>query len=194
MDWLTLLIPLTLTVVVIWLITTYNNLVALKNRYKNAFAQIEVQLKRRHDLIPNLVETARAYMAHESATLEAVVVARNEATAALSALASGGGVAALADAESVLQSALSKLSVTMEAYPDLKASANMQQLTEELSSTENRVAFARQGYNDSVLAYNTYRQAFPAVLVAAKIGHGVDAELLVFADSAAIQEAPKVRF
>lgn len=194
MDWLTLLILLTLTVVVIWLITTYNNLVALKNRYKNAFAQIEVQLKRRHDLIPNLVETARAYMAHESATLEAVVVARNEATAALSALASGGGVAALADAESVLQSALSKLSVTMEAYPDLKASANMQQLTEELSSTENRVAFARQGYNDSVLAYNTYRQAFPAVLVAAKIGHGVDAELLVFADSAAIQEAPKVRF
>lgn len=194
MDWLTLLIPLTLTVVVIWLIATYNNLVALKNRYKNAFAQIEVQLKRRHDLIPNLVETARAYMAHESATLEAVVVARNEATAALSALASGGGVAALADAESVLQSALSKLSVTMEAYPDLKASANMQQLTEELSSTENRVAFARQGYNDSVLAYNTYRQAFPAVLVAAKIGHGVDAELLVFADSAAIQEAPKVSF
>lgn len=194
MDWLTLLILLTLTVVVIWLIATYNNLVALKNRYKNAFAQIEVQLKRRHDLIPNLVETARAYMAHESATLEAVVVARNEATAALSALASGGGVAALADAESVLQSALSKLSVTMEAYPDLKASANMQQLTEELSSTENRVAFARQGYNDSVLAYNTYRQAFPAVLVAAKIGHGVDAELLVFADSAAIQEAPKVRF
>jgi LemA protein len=194
MDWLTLLIPLTLTVVVIWLIATYNNLVALKNRYKNAFAQIEVQLKRRHDLIPNLVETARAYMAHESATLEAVVVARNEATAALSALASGGGVAALADAESVLQSALSKLSVTMEAYPDLKASANMQQLTEELSSTENRVAFARQGYNDSVLAYNTYRQAFPAVLVAAKIGHGVDAELLVFADSAAIQQAPKVSF
>ena len=194
MDWLTLLIPLTLTVVVIWLIATYNNLVALKNRYKNAFAQIELQLKRRHDLIPNLVETARAYMAHESATLEAVVVARNEATAALSALTSGGGVAALADAESVLQSALSKLSVTMEAYPDLKASANMQQLTEELSSTENRVAFARQGYNDSVLAYNTYRQAFPAVLVAAKIGHGVDAELLVFADSAAIQEAPKVSF
>jgi LemA protein len=194
MDWLTLLIPLTLTVVVIWLIAIYNNLVALKNRYKNAFAQIEVQLKRRHDLIPNLVETARAYMAHESATLEAVVVARNEATAALSALTSGGGVAALADAESVLQSALSKLSVTMEAYPDLKASANMQQLTEELSSTENRVAFARQGYNDSVLAYNTYRQAFPAVLVAAKIGHGVDAELLVFADSAAIQEAPKVSF
>jgi LemA protein len=194
MDWLTLLILLTLTVVVIWLIATYNNLVALKNRYKNAFAQIEVQLKRRHDLIPNLVETARAYMAHESATLEAVVVARNEATAALSALTSGGGVAALADAESVLQSALSKLSVTMEAYPDLKASANMQQLTEELSSTENRVAFARQGYNDSVLAYNTYRQAFPAVLVAAKIGHGVDAELLVFADSAAIQEAPKVSF
>lgn len=194
MDWLTLLIPLTLTVVVIWLIATYNNLVALKNRYKNAFAQIEVQLKRRHDLIPNLVETARAYMVHESATLEAVVVARNEATAALSAMTSGGGVAALADAESVLQSALSKLSVTMEAYPDLKASANMQQLTEELSSTENRVAFARQGYNDSVLAYNTYRQAFPAVLVAAKIGHGVDAELLVFADSAAIQEAPKVSF
>ncbi len=194
MDWLTLLIPLTLTVVLIWLIATYNNLAALKNRYKNAFAQIEVQLKRRHDLIPNLVETARAYMAHESATLEAVVAARNEATAALSAVTSGGCVAALAGAESLLQSALGKLSVTMEAYPDLKASVNMQQLTEELSSTENRVAFARQGYNDSVLAYNTYRQAFPAVLIASKIGHGADAELLVFADSAAIQEAPKVSF
>lgn len=194
MDWLTILIPLTLTVVVIWLVATYNNLVALKNRYKNAFAQIEVQLKRRHDLIPNLVETARAYMAHESATLEAVVAARNEATAALSALKSGGSVATLADAESALQSALGKLTVTMEAYPDLKASANMQQLTEELTSTENRVAFARQGYNDSVLAYNTYRQAFPAILVAARFGHGADAELLVFADSAAIQEAPQVSF
>ncbi len=194
MDWLTILIPLTLTVIVIWLVATYNNLVALKNRYKNAFAQIEVQLKRRHDLIPNLVETARAYMAHESSTLEAVVAARNEATAALSALKSGGSVATLADAESVLQSALGKLTVTMEAYPDLKASANMQQLTEELTSTENRVAFARQGYNDSVLSYNTYRQAFPAILVAARFGHSADAELLVFADSAAIQEAPKVSF
>ena len=176
----------------------YNKLVALKNRYKNAFAQIEVQLKRRYDLIPNLVETAKGYMAHERETLEAVVTARNDAAAVLKALEGGnigsGDIAKLASAENVLQGALGKLNVTMEAYPDLKASENMQQLTEELTTTENRIAFARQGYNDAVMGYNTYRQTFPPVFFAAKFGHPDDAALLQFDDSAQIQAAPKVSF
>lgn len=194
MEWGTILVTLTIVVVVVWIITIYNTLVAYANRYKNALAQIEVQLKRRYDLIPNLVETAKAYMSHEKTTLEAVTSARNEASAALSALSGTGGIPALAAAETALQSALSKLSVTMEAYPDLKASDNMRQLTEELTSTENRVAFARQGYNDSVMTYNTYRQSFPAVVVAGRFGHGKDAELLEFEDSQIIQAAPKVSF
>ena len=194
MEWGTILLVLTIVVLVVWLITIYNTLVAYANRYKNALAQIEVQLKRRYDLIPNLVETAKAYMSHEKTTLEAVTSARNEAAAALSALSGSGGVSALAAAETALQGALSKLSVTMEAYPDLKASENMQQLTEELTTTENRVAFARQGYNDSVMTYNTYRQSFPAVVVAGRFGHGSDAELLEFEDSGVIQAAPKVSF
>jgi LemA protein len=169
--------------------------VSLKNRFENAFAQIEVQLKRRYDLIPNLVETARAYMAHERETLDAVVTARNEAAAVLKAVGEGsGGLASLASAENNLQGALGRLNVTMEAYPDLKASENMQQLSEELTSTENRVAFARQGFNDAVMAYNTYRQSFPQVLLAATFGHPADAELLEFDDSVQIQAAPKVSF
>jgi LemA protein len=181
----------------IYVISIYNTLVSLKNRFENAFAQIEVQLKRRYDLIPNLVETARAYMAHERETLEAVVAARNEAAAVLKALGEGGGgasMASLASAENNLQGALGKLNVTMEAYPDLKASDNMQQLSEELTSTENRVAFARQGFNDAVMAYNTYRQSFPPVVLAATFGHPSDAELLEFDDSVQIQAAPKVSF
>ena len=183
---------------VIYIISIYNRLVTLKNRYVNAFSQIQVQLKRRYDLIPNLVETAKGYMAHERETLDAVVTARNEAAAVLKALEGGqlGGadLAKLASAENTLQGALGKLNVTMEAYPDLKASENMQQLSEELTTTENRIAFARQGFNDAVMAYNTYRQSFPPVFFAAKFGHPEDAQLLEFDDTVQIQAAPKVAF
>jgi LemA protein len=181
-----------------FVIGIFNNLVALKNRYTNAFAQIEVQLKRRYDLIPNLVETAKGYMAHERQTLEAVIAARNQALAGLKAAAAAPGSAdamkQLAGAEGMLAGALGRLSVVVEQYPDLKANQNMMQLSEELTSTENKVAFSRQAFNDAVTAYNTYKQTFPPVIVAAMFGHGRDASLLEFADSAAIQEAPKVSF
>ncbi len=181
-----------------YVIAIYNRLVTLKNRYQNAFSQIEVQLKRRYDLIPNLVEVAKGYMAHERETLDAVISARNNAAAVLKAIseAGAGGVemGQLAAAESSLGKALGSLNVTMEAYPDLKASENMQQLSEEITTTENRVAFSRQGYNDAVTAYNIYRQSFPPVVFAAKFGHPTDAALLEFEDSAEIQAAPKVSF
>mgnify|MGYP006078221153 CR=1 FL=1 len=176
----------------------YNRLVGLRNRYQNAFAQIEVQLKRRYDLIPNLVETAKAYMAHESETLEAVVAARNAAANGLAAAAANPGNAGalkdLAGQEGALAGAMSRFNVVMEAYPDLKASQNMMQLTEELTATENKVAFSRQAFNDQVMAYNTYRQSFPPVAFAGAFGHSLDASLLEFEDSKAIQEAPKVTF
>ena len=188
----------TIVIVLIWAVAIYNQLVALKNRFKNGFAQIEVQLKRRYDLIPNLVETAKGYLAHERETLEAVIAARNEAATALQAAAQSGADAAaikkLSGAEGMLGSALGKLNVVMEAYPDLKASQNMQQLSEELTSTENKVAFARQGFNDAVMNYNTYRQSFPNVVIANFFGHQVDAELLEFEDSDAIQAAPSISF
>ena len=179
-------------------ISTYNQLVTLRNRFQNAFAQIEVQLKRRYDLIPNLVETAKGYLAHERDTLEAVIAARNGAINGLKAAAAAPGnaqsMAQLGSAEGLLNSAMGRLTVTMEAYPELKASANMLQLTEELSSTENKVAFARQAFNDAVMEYNTCKQSFPAVLLAASFGHSKDATPLEFADSAEIQAAPKVSF
>jgi LemA protein len=176
----------------------YNTLVRLRNRFENSFSQIEVQLKRRYDLIPNLVETVKGYMAHEKGTLEAVINARNQAMGAVKAAAAAPGDAAamtaLAGAEQAVGASLGRLFALAEAYPDLKANQNMAQLTEELTSTENKVAFARQAYNDSVMEYNTYRQSFPPVVFAGMFGHGDDAELLEFQDREAIQAAPQVKF
>jgi LemA protein len=198
MDVSTIITLVVLAALAMWTVAIYNQLVALKNRYKNAFAQIEVQLKRRYDLIPNLVETAKGYMEHERGTLEAVTKARDAAASMLADAAKDPGNAAaiknLATQEGVLQSALGKFSIAVEAYPDLKASQNMMQLTEELTSTENKISFSRQAFNDQIMSYNTYRQSFPQVVLAASFGHPTDAELLEFADSEAIQDAPSVSF
>ncbi len=187
-----------LTALAIYAVMIYNNLVQYKNRGENAFSQIDVQLKRRYDLIPNLVETAKGYLKHERETLESVISARNEAAGMLGKfadnLADAGAAQSLAAAESTLGGALGKLQIAVEAYPDLKASANMTQLSEELTSTENKVAFSRQAYNDSVTAYNTYRQSFPPLLLAGVLGHGKDLALLEFADREKLEEAPKVDF
>lgn len=182
-----------------WAIGIYNTLVQLANRYKNAFAQIDVQLKRRNDLIPNLVETAKAYMAHERGTLDAVTAARAAAVTGLQRAAANPGdpeaLKALGAAEGAMSGALARLNVAVEAYPDLKASQNMMQLSEELASTENRVAFARQAFNDAVLAYNTCRQSFPNNLLAARFGHASDAAVLEFAEPREqLEAAPKVAF
>lgn len=183
-------------VVALFAMTQYNALVALKNRFKNAFSQIDVQLKRRHDLIPNLVETAKGYLKHESQTLEAVTQARNLAQSAGSrASANPGDPAAmkeLAGAEAGLTGALGRLLAVAEAYPDLKANATMMQLSEELTSTENKVAFARQAYNDSVMAYNTKREVFPTNIVAGFFNFG-PAELFQIEDPSE-KQAPKVSF
>ena len=174
----------------------YNRLVSLRNRFKNAFAQIDVQLKRRYDLIPNLVETAKGYLKHEHSTLEDVIKARNIAFAASQAAAANpadaGAVKSLVGAESGLAGALSRLMVIAEQYPDLKANQNMMQLSEELTSTENRVSFARQAYNDAVMVYNTTRETFPNVVFAGMFGFS-DAQLFQI-DDAAERAAPKVSF
>lgn len=183
-------------VVVMWAVGVYNSLVTLRNRFKNAFAQIDVQLKRRYDLIPNLVETAKAYMSHEKGTLEAVIQARNQAMGAQKAASShpedGKAMAGLVQAEGALTGALGRLFALSEAYPDLKANQNMMQLTEELTSTENKISFARQAYNDAVTVYNTKREIFPASLVANNFGF--EPATLFEVENEAVKEAPKVSF
>lgn len=174
----------------------YNRLVVLRNRYQNAFSQIDVQLKRRHDLIPNLVETAKGYIKHERGTLEAVISARNLASGAREKAVSDPGnpeaMKALSAAEGQLATGLKSLFAVAEAYPDLKANQNMMQLTEELSSTENKIAFSRQAYNDSVMEYNTARETFPTVLFAGILNF--QAAHLFEIEAAAEREAPKVSF
>jgi len=181
---------------ILFAITIYNRLVTGRNRFKNAFAQIDVQLTRRHDLIPNLVETAKRYMSHEKDTLEAVVNARNLAVAGLKAAAKDpsdpDAMKQLASAEQGLSGALGRMFALSEAYPDLKANENMMQLSEELTTTENKVAFARQAYNDSVMIYNTLRESFPNNLFAGWFSF-LAAELLEIEDESK-REAPKVSF
>ncbi len=176
----------------------YNGLVVARNAYKNAFAQIDVQLTRRYDLIPNLVETAKGYLKHERETLDAVMRARAAAVSGLGAAKANPGspeaMAELAQAEGALGGALSRLLVTVEAYPDLKANQNMMQLSEELTSTENRVAFARQAYNDSVMSYNNKREVFPANFVAGMFQFSMAALLEIAADEAHKRDAPKIQF
>ena len=193
----TLVIVGVLIVLMMIVVGIYNKLVTLKNRFENAFSQIEVQLQRRYDLIPNLIETVKGYMAHEKETLEAVIQARNQAQSSLQAASQNPGdasaIAGLAGAEGMLGGALGRIFALSESYPDLKANQNMANLQEELSSTENKVAFSRQAFNDSVTAYNTYKQTFPPVFFAGMFGHGQDGTLLEF-ESKKIAEAPKVQF
>jgi len=181
---------------ILWIIGAYNSLVALRNRFKNAYAQIDVQLKRRYDLIPNLVETAKGYLKHERGTLEAVIAARNAAATASTGAAQNPGDAAamkqLSSAETTLAGTLGRLFALAEAYPDLKANTTMITLMEELTSTENKVAFARQAYNDAVMSYNTRRETFPTNLIAGAFNFA-PAELFVI-EKPAEKEAPRVTF
>ena len=194
MGWIVLAIIVALAV---WAISIYNGLVTLRNRFKNAFSQIDVQLKRRYDLIPNLVETAKGYIKHERETLEAVTQARNSALAAAQAAGANPGNPAamqgLGQAEGQLTGVLGRLLAVVESYPDLKANQNMLALQEELSSTENKVAFARQAYNDAVMDYNTKRESFPDTIFAGMFGF-TPAELLQATESAEERKAPKVSF
>ena len=194
MEWLIFLGVI--AVLAVFVFTIYNRLIVGRNQYKNAFAQIDVQLTRRHDLIPNLVETARGYMKHERETLESVIQARNSAVTGLKAAAADPGdpnaMQQLAGAENQLTQALGRLFALSEAYPDLKANQNMMQLSEELASTENRVAFARQAYNDAVMAYNNLREVVPNNIIAGMFSFQ-PAQLLEIEDKA-MREAPKVSF
>jgi LemA protein len=193
-GWIALAVIIALA---IWAIAIYNGLVALRNRFKNAFAQIDVQLKRRYDLIPNLVEAAKGYLTHERETLEKVIAARNSAMgAAQKASAAPGDAAAmqgLAQAEGQLGGALGRLMAVFEAYPDLKANQNILQVQEELTSTENKIAFSRQAYNDSVMEYNTKRESFPDTVFAGMFGFQ-PAALLESTESAEERKVPKVSF
>ena len=194
---ITLGILLVLVIVLaFWIVGIYNRLVTLRNRFKNAFAQIDVQLKRRYDLIPNLIETAKGYLKHERETLEAVIQARNQAAQAASNAASDpsntGAVQALAGAETALTGTLGRFFALSESYPDLQANANMMQLSEELTSTENKVAFARQAFNDAVTFYNTQRETFPSNFFAGMFNFNA-AELFEVKDEA-VKEAPNVSF
>ena len=196
---LILLVFLALVVgLALWAVGIYNGLVTSRNAWKNAFAQIDVQLQRRFDLIPNLVETAKAYMGHERETLEAVIAARSAAQSGLAAAKAHPGdeaaMAQLAASQGQLNGVLGRLMAVAEAYPDLKANQNMMQLTEELSSTENRVAFARQAYNDAVMAYNNKREVFPSSVVAGAFNFAPAALLDIPADKAQVREAPKIQF
>src|SRR5262245_46083335 len=194
MGWVVLGVVVALA---IWAIAIYNGLVALRNRFKNAFAQIDVQLKRRYDLIPNLVETAKGYIKHERETLEAVIKARNQAVAAAAAAGANPGnpqaMQSLGQAEGALTGVLGRMFALAESYPDLKANQNMLSLQEELSSTENKVAFSRQAFNDAVMEYNTKRESFPDSIFAGMFNFG-PAELLAATESAEERKAPKVSF
>jgi LemA protein len=193
MGWIVLAI---IVVAVIFIVGIYNRLVGARNAYKNAFAQIDVQLTRRHDLIPNLVETAKGYLKHERETLEAVITARNAAVSGLATAAKNPGdpsaLKELSSAENALSGALGRLFALAEAYPDLKANQNMMQLSEELTSTENKVAFARQAYNDSVMTYNNTREVFPNSVIAGMFAFQ-PAELLAL-ESPEKREVPRVSF
>lgn len=193
---LALVVLVVIVLLVLLVVGIYNRLVALRNLFKNAFAQIDVQLQRRHDLIPNLVEAAKAYLAHERGTLENVTAARNQAVAARTAAAAnpadGAAVQTLLGAEGALSGAMGRLFAVMEAYPNLKADQTIARLMEELSSTENRVAFARQAYNDAVMQYNTTRETFPNVVFAGMFGF--QPAVLFDITNAADREAPQVKF
>ena len=195
--WVAISLIAVLVVLALFVMGTYNGLVGKRNRYKNAYAQIDVQLKRRYDLIPNLVETVKGYMKHEAQTLEAVIKARNAAYSAAETAAKNPGdpsaMKSLSNADGALTQGLSKIMALSESYPDLKASTNMRDLSEELTSTENKVAFARQAYNDSVTDYNTSREVFPAVMFAGMFGFGA-AALLESIEAPQERAAPKVSF
>lgn len=193
-----IIVAVVVVLLVIWVIVGYNRLVRARNGYQNAFSQIDVQLQRRFDLVPNLVETAKAYMAHERETLEAVTQARSAAMSGLGAAQAKPGdpqaMAQLAQTQGALTSALGRFTAVAEQYPDLKASQNMQQLSEELTSTENRVAFSRQAYNDAVLGYNNRRQTFPTSVIAGMMHFGPAAMWEIDPGRPEVRDAPKVQF